>query len=307
MRPGVAKTPVSADSAAAAEALFNEGRTLAEKGNFAEACPKFAESQRLDPASGTLMNLGDCYEKVGKFASAWATYREAVSESNKVANKQRERDANVLADRVQPKLSHLLVKVPATNVVPGLRIKRDGVLVDRAQWGASIPVDSGDHRIEAEAPGFAAWGARVDIAQSAKREIEIPLLEALPEPPPPEELGKGQRALGFVVGGIGIAGLAVGGVFGLRAMSLRSEAKNLGCTDLDCATVEAKDKNDSALGVANVSTILFIAGGIVTGAGAVILLTAPSGVAGGSARIPTSRPYIGAAVRGTSIAVEGRF
>src|SRR6478735_9605838 len=49
---------------AKAEALFDEGRRLLAAARFAEACPKFAESQRLDSALGTLLNLGDCYEKM---------------------------------------------------------------------------------------------------------------------------------------------------------------------------------------------------------------------------------------------------
>ena len=54
----------------AAEAAFAEARALMQKGRFDEACPKLEASLSLDPALGTLLNLGDCYEKVGKTASA---------------------------------------------------------------------------------------------------------------------------------------------------------------------------------------------------------------------------------------------
>ena len=49
-----------ADPSAAAESLFREGRREAVAGHHAEACDKFRASERLDPSTGTLLNLGDC-------------------------------------------------------------------------------------------------------------------------------------------------------------------------------------------------------------------------------------------------------
>ena len=57
---------------AAAQALFDQGRDLMRQNKHAEACPKLAESNRLDPAIGTLFHLADCYEQSGRVASAWA-------------------------------------------------------------------------------------------------------------------------------------------------------------------------------------------------------------------------------------------
>src|SRR5262245_52850537 len=67
-----------ARDAATAEALFRQGRQAMEAKSYAQACPKFAESQKLDPAAGTLMNLATCEEKLGKLASAWQHWKEAI-------------------------------------------------------------------------------------------------------------------------------------------------------------------------------------------------------------------------------------
>src|SRR6187399_829900 len=71
--------PARAGDEAAAEALFLEAKKLAAAGKLAEACPKFAESNRLDRGAGTLIHLADCYEKNGQSASAWATFKDAAS------------------------------------------------------------------------------------------------------------------------------------------------------------------------------------------------------------------------------------
>ena len=63
----------------AAQALFREGRQLMASGNTAEACDRFAQSYALEAASGTLLNLALCHEKLGKVATAWAEYREAAA------------------------------------------------------------------------------------------------------------------------------------------------------------------------------------------------------------------------------------
>ena len=80
LAPTVARAQVV--DAAAADALFQKGREAADKGDFATAAAKFAESQRLDPAPGTLLNLADCEEHLGQTASAWEHYKRAAETMN---------------------------------------------------------------------------------------------------------------------------------------------------------------------------------------------------------------------------------
>ena len=48
-----------------------------DAGDYTAACPLLERSHSLDPSSGTLLNLGDCQEHLGRTASAWRAFTEA--------------------------------------------------------------------------------------------------------------------------------------------------------------------------------------------------------------------------------------
>src|SRR6185295_13337617 len=69
-----------------AEKLFNDAIALVSAGKYAEACPKFEESQKLDPALGTQFNLADCYEHTERKGTARRLFLE-VADAAKAAGK----------------------------------------------------------------------------------------------------------------------------------------------------------------------------------------------------------------------------
>ncbi len=149
-----AQTPSS--STVTAEALFEDGRQLMTQGKYAEACPKFAASERLDPSTATLLNLASCYERQGRTATAWATYKEAASAANAAGRNDYLVAAERHASGLEANLARLTLNVDQP--VEGLHVERDGGPVDRAEWGISIPVDPGSHSIAATAPGHKGLG-----------------------------------------------------------------------------------------------------------------------------------------------------
>src|SRR5215471_15599831 len=94
---------------ATAEALFADGRRLVAAGDYAAACPKFAASQKLDPGVGTALNLADCYERMGRWASAWAEFRSAASAAHGVGAREREELAEARAKALEGRLSYLTI------------------------------------------------------------------------------------------------------------------------------------------------------------------------------------------------------
>src|SRR3954471_21118490 len=113
-------------NAAMAESLFREGKRLSGEKNFAQACPKFQESYRLDPGLGTLLNLATCHESEGKLASAWAEFSEASSQAKRQSDNDRGQLAQDHMKALEPKLAHVSIVVSAPAVVPGLLVKFDG-------------------------------------------------------------------------------------------------------------------------------------------------------------------------------------
>ncbi len=277
--------------AAQAEDLFQRGRKLMQEQKYEEACPLFASSQKLDPSLGTLLNLADCHEKVGKTASAWGEWREAAQLAIKEGDTKRADIATQRASQLEPKLMRLSVNV--AQKVDGLVVSRDGEPIDPATYGLALPADPGEHVVEARAPGKKPWSGKVTLDKEAETEtVEVPALEDAPvepkpapaeppkvvAPPPPKDpgdTGSTMRTAGLVIGGVGVAGLVTGGVFGLIASSKWSSGKD-DCPGNVCRTQEAFDETRDARRFANLSTLAFVVGGVCTAAGIGLYLAAPS-------------------------------
>jgi len=163
--------------AVVAQSLFERGRELMEEGDYAQACPLLAESQKLDPGGGTLLNLGICYEREGRLATAYSTLNRAVSQAIRDGRDERQAVARERLDAIRPRLSKIVVIVSDASRVPGLSIRLDGVALGRAAWGTGSAADRGEHEVLVEAPGHEPWRTRVNITDEASTsEVRVPVL-----------------------------------------------------------------------------------------------------------------------------------
>lgn len=291
-----ARAQSSADKAAA-EALFDQGRKLMKKKNYAEACPKLQASQQLDSGIGTLLFLGECYEKLGKIASAWATFKQAESTAEAAGQAPRARIAKVRVAALEPQLTKLELQLGASDI-PGLELRRDGELIPLASVSVAIPVDPGSIELTANAPGYVGWTKQVDVPKGPTViTVQVPALKAIPveepppkvvEPPPAKKTspvrddggqgqsGSTQRTIGLVVGGVGIAALAGGTVLGVLAKN-KNDSSEEECRPGDArfCNAEGVSLREDAQSLGNFSTIAFIGGGALVATGVVLFLTAP--------------------------------
>ncbi len=286
------------ERAATAEALFREGKALMDAGAYDPACPKLEASQRMDPAVGTLLNLAICHEKVNKTASAWANYLRAAGMARSRGQVEREQYARAQAATLEPRLTRIAFAVDEHAIVDGFVVKRDGIVQESATWATETPVDPGTLVITASAPGKKEWRTSVEVSGEGKTfTIDIPVLEDAPAEPAPKPApvpastapqpapapspvastdggGDTQRTIGIIVGGVGLAGLAVGSAFGLQA---RSKWNGADCPNNLCMTEADQTRAEDAKQFATISTWSFVAGGALMAAGAALWLTAPDG------------------------------
>jgi hypothetical protein len=165
-------------------ALFDEGDKLMKAGKFAEACEKFAASQHEFGRSVTLVRLGDCYEKLGKTASAWSTYREVklAAEATKqkpTADKAKEDSRIEFADAriaaLEPNLTR--VRIVVAQPSSGLVVKRDGVVVSAGAYGVPTPIDPGKHAFEAAEEGKVPWREERELGKPGVVDVSVPALQ----------------------------------------------------------------------------------------------------------------------------------
>lgn len=280
---------------AAAEALFQEGRELMDAGEHQKACAKFEASHQLDESAlGTSLHLADCYERIGKTASAWALFEEVASLAQVSGQSQRVEIARVRAAALAPKLSRIDLVVPEDSRVAGLVITVAGSSVPIASWGSAIPSDPGPRAISASAPGFVTWTSTVEVSPGQSQAVTVPrLLEAereVPPPPPPvvsaapppprpappvreaPTLGT-VRIAGIVLGSVGLVGLAVGAGLGVRAMDVNEDSLDR-CRpdDPSLCSAEGVELRSDAQSYALGSTISFALGGALAATGLLMVV-----------------------------------
>lgn len=223
------------NDAAAAQVLYDAAGDLMDEKKWDEARTKLEEALKIAPgAVGAKLRLAECLEGQRRLASAWTMYLAAESAARAAGQTERANRASAAATALEPRLSRLTVAVPpATRALPGLAIERDTTPVGPGQWGVTIPVDGGAHKVVALASGKARWEKQVTLPEEgASVTIDVEGLVDLPSPvvipvllpsagassassaPPPEAPPRRQiPTWSFVTGAAGIALGAVGVAF----------------------------------------------------------------------------------------------
>jgi hypothetical protein len=278
LAPSIAFAQPTKDEVARADALFRAAQSLFEAGSVSEACVKFAESQKLDPAPGTLLNLAVCHEREGKTATAYGEYKQVaeIAAKGKTADdRERLRFARDAIAKLEPRLTRVVVEAPAQ-----VSAELDG----KPAPHEPLLVDPGPHAIKLSAAGKKTKNVTWNVpAQPGTHTFHAPDLEDDGAPPKrddpvkPKETPKPQppvtvtaptyptRTLGIVMGGLGVATLGVAGYFGLDTFS-RKDERDQHCRG-DVCNARGIELHDQAGTSATLATVLFAGGLVLVGAG----------------------------------------
>jgi hypothetical protein len=265
-----AQGPVPSRSARA-DVLSREAQALLASGHVEAACAKFEASETLENRLGTLLELGGCYERANRTASAWHSFLQAEALAH--VQKDRER-AQVAAQRVatlEPKLNRVVFVVPMTSRVPGLTVRLGANTVPPTSWGSLIPVDAGVQQVSASAKGYDTWSLDVDASRGEGQEfrVNVPTLAPARGAQPIAARGNAYRTAGVITGSFGLAGIGAGALF--SAMS-RNASDGAACAKgvVQCQPIAS---NKSAF--SDAATLSFAVGGALFATGVTLLVLAP--------------------------------
>jgi hypothetical protein len=311
--PSVARADVSDGDKATARQLTIDGYEALKKNDYAGAADRFKRADSLYHAPTITLGLARAQAGLGKLVSAQELYSRVVHEplpSNaSTAVTKAVEDARHELEALSPRVPSVIINVKGTDAP---KVTLDGIDVPSAALGVKRPVDPGKHVIKATAAGFAPGEATVSLLEGKTESITIelkpgqgtsapPVVVALPVGTPPpakpaestpalgdtspagpapdhvEAKGSTQKTLGFVILGVGAAGLLVGGVTGGLALGKHGDIMK-SCPEGHCPPdqkASIQPAIDSYNSMRTISTIGFIAGGALAATGVVLMLTAP--------------------------------
>ncbi len=293
---GVASAADPADTATA-RTLALDGIALSENGKCAEAIDRFERAEKLVHAPTHLARLGACQIEVGRLVAGTETLRKLAHETlppnaPSAFVTARERGAALLAATL-PRLAKLRITVLPDGALADVDL--DGHRISPVVLGVEQPVDPGEHVVAVRAPGYASQELHLTLAEAGSRGLDVHLVKSAAAAPPPapttagtpDSTPAGTRVPvdaprsekvtwpGWVGVGSGAVVMGLGAVFGVTALSDQSTLESR-CPGRVCAPGGDLALAESAERSASLSTVLFVAGGVLLSSGIVWLLASPA-------------------------------
>ncbi len=276
------------DPVGRARMLFLLARDDLKAKRYAEARGKFSDSERLDPAPGTLLGIAFCDQQLGRTASAWAEYMQGAVGARAIGKVRWAEAAEKEANLLEPLLARVMIRVEERGQPDLPRLLLDGTLFPKSLWGTATPIDPGAHALLASASDRRPWSTQFTAEPSGVVTVTIPVLEPTelpaplvvapqhgPEQAPPErsspESWAPRRVAAVVIGGAGIAAIATSAGLALLA---NSTYQGVQC-DVVCSP-EKMSQQSRAFTEAGLSTVSAVAGGAALASALMLWILSPN-------------------------------
>lgn len=290
----------------AARELFREATEDVDAGRYAIALEKFKRVASVKETAAVRFNIGRCEESLGHTGSALADFETAEREAKlDPKGEEIEKLAHERAATLRPKVPRLTLLAPG-KAPEGLAVTLDGTRLSSATLGVALPIDPGDHVVEANAPGRRTFHAQLQLKAGETKQVQLALDEGAPDTTITESTGGSSRKTwGWVAVGGGVALGAGSLVFLMMQRSAVSDLKDA-CPQAPKCDPSKQSSNDALVNRANLDSGLAIglaAGSAVAlGVGAYLLLTKPA-----SQTAPAAYVSPTAAGAPAGLTVSGRF
>lgn len=251
----------------AAARLFNDGREAMKRDDFAVAYDKLQQSQRLDPSPGTLLNIAICEEKLGKLTDAQAHLQEVLAQipgDDPRALLAREHAAAI--EGRLPRLSLLLDAAAPRDT----RISLDGNDLATDSLRTPLSLNPGRHIVRVGAGGRTTRTIQVELAEGERKALRLEFEAA--QRPAAEGTNSTSNALGYVLLGVGAAGVAAGGVM-WAVLNKKQDIVDNHCDAQKRCSQDGIDAANAGEKLTPFYTGAWLVGAAGLGAGAYVLLT----------------------------------
>lgn len=273
-----ADAPTAADKETA-RGLMDRGDDLVEKGDRQGALEAYQGAWSVVHVPTTGAAVARTLAALGRFAEAKRVAEEVLA----IPEEPNEPDAFVSgrndAKKVVAEARTKVAKLTVTFVgVSGqsATVTLDGRDVPSNELEKGFEVDAGDHVIAATA-GDKKGETKVSLRAGEQKSVTLELA-AKKQPviaPKAQPKGSSKKTLGFVIGGIGIVGLATAGITGAMLLSRDQKIKD-NCPNKECNR-EGRDLIDGNKSLFAINAVAWGVGVVGVGVGAYLVLSSKSG------------------------------
>lgn len=244
---------------------FQRGVKLYEEDDFRTALIEFKRAYELSPNATLLFNIGNSYYQLREYADALRALEQYVREVGSAIPK----DAKVQVDREVEDLRGRVAHVTFQSNVAGAELAMDETKVGTLPLAQNQIVSAGRHRLELTKPGYKTLIKDVDIAGGDNVSIPFDLkAEDTSSAVAAAPVEKPNHTASIVVLSVGLAGIVVGTVGGIAALSSKSNLNDQ-CSGKTCprssqSDVDAFSRNGviSTIGF-SVGAAALVAGGLL--------------------------------------------